>query len=88
MVIPGSCDIRFLCSNIRIESNNPSYDIELKNQDFETQVERHEEVSKFEEGLEKEPVSHLKCSYLARVISDFLLQTCESKLTTLAMIWN
>ena len=53
MVIPGSCDIRFLCSNMRIEANNVSYDIELKNQDFETQVERHEEISKFEAGLEK-----------------------------------
>ena len=51
--IPGSCDIGFLCSNMRIEANNASYDIELKNQDFETQVERHEEISKFEEGLEK-----------------------------------
>ena len=55
MFIPGSCDIGFLCSNMRIEANNASYDIELKNQDFETQVERHEEISKFEEGLEKSP---------------------------------
>ena len=53
MVIPGSCDIGFLCSNMRIEANNASFDIELKNQDFETQVVRHEENSKFEEGLEK-----------------------------------
>ena len=36
-----------------IETNNASYDIELKNQDFETQVERHDEISKFEEGVEK-----------------------------------
>ena len=55
MFIPGSCAIRFFCSNMRIEANNASYDMELKNQDFETQVERHEEISKFEEGLEKSP---------------------------------
>ena len=48
MFIPGSCDIGFLCSNMRIEANNASYDIELKNQDLETQVERHEENSTFE----------------------------------------
>ena len=38
---------------MRIEANNASFDIELKNQDFETQVERHEEISIFEEGVEK-----------------------------------
>ena len=38
---------------MKIEANNASYDIELKNQDFETQVGRHEEISKFEEGLDK-----------------------------------
>ena len=48
MFIPGPCDIGFLCSNIRIEANNVTYDMELKNRDFETQVERHEEISKFE----------------------------------------
>ena len=53
MFIPGSCDIGFLCSNMRIEANNASYDMELKNQDFETQVERHEEISIFEEEVEK-----------------------------------
>ena len=53
MVIPGSCDIGFLCSNMRIETNKASYDIELKNQDFETQAERHEEISKFEAGVDK-----------------------------------
>ena len=53
MVIPGSCDIGFLCSNMRIEDNNASYDIELNNRDFETQVERHEEITIFEEGVEK-----------------------------------
>ena len=53
MFIPGSCDIGYLCSNMRIEANNASYDIELENRDFETQVEKHEEISKFEEGVEK-----------------------------------
>ena len=53
MVIPGSCDIGFLCSNMRIEANNASYDIELKNRDFETQVVRHDEISIFGEGVEK-----------------------------------
>jgi hypothetical protein len=38
---------------MRIEANNARYDIELKNQDFETQVERNEEISKFEEGVDK-----------------------------------
>ena len=46
MLIAGSCDIRFLCSNMRIEANNTSYDMELKNQDFETQVQRQEGVEK------------------------------------------
>ena len=38
MFIPGPFDIRFggKCSNMRIEANNASYDMELKNQDFET----------------------------------------------------
>ena len=53
MLIPGSCDIRFLCSNMGIVANNASYDIELRNQFFETQVERHEEISKREEVVEK-----------------------------------
>ena len=55
MVIPGSCDIGYLCSNMRIEPKKASYNMELRNQDFETQVERHEEISKFEEGHEKRP---------------------------------
>ena len=55
MFIPGSCDIGFLCSNMRFEANNASYDMELKNQDFETQVERHEEITKFEDGVERSP---------------------------------
>ena len=53
MFIPGSCDPGFLCSNMRIEPNNATYDMELKNQNFETQVVRNEEISKLEEGVEK-----------------------------------
>ena len=53
MFIRGSCDIGFLCSNMRIETNNATYDMELKNQDFETQVERHDEITKFEEVVQK-----------------------------------
>ena len=49
MLVPRSCDIGFLCLNMRIEANNTTYDMELKNQDFETQVERHDEISTFEE---------------------------------------
>ena len=29
--------------------------MELKNQDFESQVERHDEITQFEEGVEKSP---------------------------------
>ena len=53
MFIPGSCDIGFLCSNMRIEANKASYDIELKNRDFKTKAERHKKISKFEEVVEK-----------------------------------
>ena len=53
MVIDGSCDIGFWCLNMRIECNESSCDMELKNQDFETQVERKEEKSNFEEGIDK-----------------------------------
>jgi hypothetical protein len=42
-----------LCSNLRIKADKASYDIELQNQDFETQVERHEKISKFQEVVEK-----------------------------------
>jgi polyisoprenoid-binding protein YceI len=38
---------------MRIEANNARYDIELKKQDFETQVEKHEEITKIEEGVDK-----------------------------------
>ena len=51
MFILGSCDIGFLYSNMRMEADNASYDMELKNQYFESQVERNEEISKFEEGV-------------------------------------
>ena len=53
MFIPGSCDIGFLCSNMRIEASNASSDMVLKNQDFETQVDTHEKISKFKEGVDK-----------------------------------
>ena len=53
MVIPGSCDIGFLWSNMQIEVNNASYDIELTNYNFKTEAERHEESNKFEEVVEK-----------------------------------
>ena len=53
MFITGSCDIGFPCSNMRNESNNGSYDIYLKNQGFETQVEGHEAISKFGAGVDK-----------------------------------
>ena len=36
-----------------MEANNATYDMELKNQDFEIRVERYEEISKFEELVEK-----------------------------------
>jgi polyisoprenoid-binding protein YceI len=38
---------------MRIEANNARYDIELKKQDFETQAQKHEEITKFEEGVDK-----------------------------------
>ena len=43
MFIVGSCDIRFVCLNIQIEANEPIYEMELKNHDFETLCEKHEE---------------------------------------------
>ena len=51
MFIPGPCDIGFLCSNMRIEANNATSNMELKNHDFETQIDRHKEITKFEEGV-------------------------------------
>ena len=40
---------------MRIEANNATYDMELINQHFETQVERREGITKFDEGVEKSP---------------------------------
>ena len=40
---------------MRIEANNASYDVDLKTHDFETQVERYEEINKLEEGVERSP---------------------------------
>jgi hypothetical protein len=37
---------------MRIEANKASYDMEIKDQDFETQVERPDEISKFVEVVE------------------------------------
>ena len=51
--IPGSSDIGYLCSNMRIEANDAPYNMELKNHDFETQVERYDEKSKLEELVDK-----------------------------------
>ena len=53
MFIDGSCVIGLLGLIMRIEGNESSYDMELKNDDFEIQVDRHEEESKFEEGVDK-----------------------------------
>ena len=55
MFIPGSCHIGFLCSNMRIEANNASYDMELKYQDFDTQVKRHDEINNLDRGVERSP---------------------------------
>ena len=38
---------------MEIEGNKSSYDIEFENRDFETQVKRHEEKRKLEEGVDK-----------------------------------
>ena len=53
MFIPGSCDIGLLCSNMRFEANNASYDMELKNHDFETRVEIHEGKTQAEDVVDK-----------------------------------
>ena len=53
MFIPGSSDIGFLCSNMRIKAKFAGYDIELKNHDCETEIERHVENSKVEEVVDK-----------------------------------
>ena len=53
MFISGTCYIGVLCSNMRIEGKNASYDMELKTQDSERQVARHDEKSKVEEVVDK-----------------------------------
>ena len=53
MSIPVSSNIGFLCSNMGIEGKNASYDMDLKTQDFEPQVARHDEKSKVEEVVDK-----------------------------------
>ena len=53
MFIPGSYDIRLLCSNMRIKDNNASFDMELKNQHFVTHVNIQKENSKLEDGVHK-----------------------------------
>ena len=40
---------------MRIKANNASYVMEFENQDFESQVERHEDIPKLEEGVERSP---------------------------------
>ena len=53
MFIPASCDIEFLSSNMQIEANNAWYDIKLKNHNFETQVDRNDQESNVEDGVDK-----------------------------------
>ena len=53
MFIDGFCDIRFLCSKMRIKVLDAVYNMEFKNHDFETQVGRHEEKGKDKEGVDK-----------------------------------
>ena len=43
----------FCVQTCKIEVNNASYDIELTNYNFKIEAERHEEINKFEEGVEK-----------------------------------
>ena len=53
MFIPGPCDIGFQCSKMRIEGNNATYDMELKNKDFETQIDRHEKLPNLRRELRR-----------------------------------
>ena len=41
---------------MRIKAYNASQDMEFKNKDFESQVERDEENTKVEEGVDKSPL--------------------------------
>ena len=56
---------------MRIEANEASYDIKFINHDFENQVEGHEEKKQIWGRRKQELLNELKCSYMARVISDF-----------------
>ena len=53
MFIGGSCDIGFLCSNMRTVAYAASYHMEFKNQDFETQTLSYEENTKAMPQLRK-----------------------------------
>ena len=53
---------------MRIEGKNGSYDMDLKNHDFEIQVEKYEEKKQSWLVRRQEGVSKWKCSYLARAI--------------------
>ena len=53
MLIGTSCDIGFLCSNMRIEALRASYLMEFKNKDFETHRWSYEENSKVVRQLRK-----------------------------------
>ena len=46
MFIRGSCDIRFLCSNMRIEAFRVSYHVEFTSKDFEIKRVSYEENTK------------------------------------------
>ena len=61
MFIGASCDIIFLCLNMRIEAKGESYDMDLKNQDFESKSESYEENTKVAQQLRKATIT-LKCS--------------------------
>ena len=46
MFIGASCDIIFLCLNMRIEAKGESYDMDLKNQDFESKMRAMKKIPK------------------------------------------
>ena len=46
MFIGGSCDMGFLCLNMRIKAKLAVYDMESKSQDSQTQRESYEENTK------------------------------------------
>ena len=49
----GSCNIRFLCSQMQINSYVASYYIDFKNDDFETQRASYEENTRVNPQLRK-----------------------------------